>query len=72
MARLSIDTDYLQQCLQRLLAIPRPTGYTDIIVREVCHEHRGARAVIAHFDTLGAQVKFIKENGRFELVPIGT
>jgi peptidase M42 family hydrolase len=32
---------------------------------------RGARAVIAHLDTLGAQVKRIKENGRLELVPIG-
>ena len=96
MARLSIDTDYLKQCLRRLLAIPSPTGYTDIIVREVCHElarlnvpfeltrrgairaivkgreHRGARAVIAHLDTLGALVKLIKDTGRFELVPIGT
>ncbi|GHC67960.1 osmoprotectant NAGGN system M42 family peptidase [Limoniibacter endophyticus] len=31
----------------------------------------GARAVVAHVDTLGAQVKSIKENGRLELVPIG-
>ncbi|NRG17017.1 osmoprotectant NAGGN system M42 family peptidase [Rhizobiales bacterium] len=29
------------------------------------------RAVISHLDTLGAQVKQIKENGRLELVPIG-
>src|SRR6185436_7450793 len=35
-------------------------------------DHRGARAIIAHLDTLGAQVKRIKENGRLELVPIGT
>ncbi|WP_075214974.1 osmoprotectant NAGGN system M42 family peptidase [Mongoliimonas terrestris] len=33
--------------------------------------HRGARAVIGHVDTLGAQVKQLKENGRLELVPIG-
>jgi peptidase M42 family hydrolase len=35
-------------------------------------DHRGARAVIAHLDTLGAQVKRIKENGRLEMIPIGT
>ncbi|MCT8998265.1 osmoprotectant NAGGN system M42 family peptidase [Chelativorans intermedius] len=32
---------------------------------------RGARAIITHVDTLGAQVKRIKETGRLELVPIG-
>ena len=31
-----------------------------------------ARAIVSHLDTLGAQVKRIKENGRLELVPIGT
>ncbi|WP_088342870.1 MULTISPECIES: osmoprotectant NAGGN system M42 family peptidase [Rhodomicrobium] len=96
MSRLPIDTDYLQACLRRFLAIPSPTGYTDVIVRECCDElakmevpfeltrrgairavvkgrdHRGARAVIAHLDTLGAQVKAVKENGRLEIVPIGT
>ena len=30
-----------------------------------------ARAIVSHVDTLGAQVKAIKENGRLELVPIG-
>lgn len=30
-----------------------------------------ARAIVSHLDTLGAQVKYIKENGRLELVPIG-
>lgn len=30
-----------------------------------------SRALIAHLDTLGAQVKFLKPNGRLELVPIG-
>jgi peptidase M42 family hydrolase len=29
------------------------------------------RAIISHLDTLGAQVKQLKENGRLELVPIG-
>lgn len=32
---------------------------------------RPARAVAAHLDTLGAQVKRLKENGRLEIVPIG-
>ena len=32
---------------------------------------RGARAMIAHLDTIGAQVKFLKDNGRLELVPVG-
>src|SRR3954462_5117107 len=32
----------------------------------------GARAIVSHLDTLGATVKMIKDNGRFELVPIGT
>jgi peptidase M42 family hydrolase len=34
-------------------------------------ENRPARAVAAHLDTLGAQVKQIKENGRLAVVPIG-
>jgi peptidase M42 family hydrolase len=29
------------------------------------------RAVISHLDTLGAQVKLLKDNGRLEVVPIG-
>lgn len=35
-------------------------------------EKEGARAVVAHLDTLGATVKRIKDNGRLELVAIGT
>ncbi len=38
MSRLTIDTEYLAGVLQRLLAIPSPTGYTDSIAREVCLE----------------------------------
>ncbi|TVQ39205.1 MAG: osmoprotectant NAGGN system M42 family peptidase, partial [Geminicoccaceae bacterium] len=95
MPRLRIDTAYLCEQLERLLAIPSPTGYTDTVVRHVCGEldrlavpyeltRRGAiravtpgakpkpaRALIAHLDTLGAQVKALKPNGRLELVPIG-
>ncbi|HEX2525569.1 MAG TPA: osmoprotectant NAGGN system M42 family peptidase [Geminicoccus sp.] len=35
-------------------------------------ETRPARAIVSHLDTLGAQVKRLKENGRLELIPIGT
>jgi peptidase M42 family hydrolase len=31
-----------------------------------------ARAMVSHLDTLGAMVKRLKDNGRLELVPIGT
>ena len=31
-----------------------------------------ARAIVSHLDTLGAQVKMLKDNGRLELLPIGT
>ncbi|RMF10155.1 MAG: osmoprotectant NAGGN system M42 family peptidase [Alphaproteobacteria bacterium] len=34
------------------------------------HRHP-ARALISHLDTLGAQVKDLKDNGRLELVPVG-
>jgi peptidase M42 family hydrolase len=34
-------------------------------------ERRPARAIISHLDTLGAQVKSLKGNGRLEIVPIG-
>src|SRR3546814_18767354 len=30
-----------------------------------------ARAIVAHLDTLGAQVKYPKENGRLSIVPLG-
>lgn len=35
-------------------------------------EHRPARALVAHLDTLGAMVKQLKENGRLEVAPIGS
>lgn len=38
MSLVPIDTAYMQQILQRLLAIHSPTGYTDPVVREVCTE----------------------------------
>ena len=36
------------------------------------HQSAGARAIVSHLDTLGAQVKAVKANGRLELAPIGT
>ncbi len=36
------------------------------------HEHAGARAIVSHLDTLGAQVRTLKPNGRVSLAPIGT
>lgn len=94
--RVDIDVSYLRDALQELLEIPSPTGFTDNVVRHVCHEldrigvsyeltrrgairarlpgeqGAGARAIVSHVDTLGAQVKSLKDNGRLELVPIGT
>ncbi len=32
---------------------------------------KGARAIVSHLDTLGAQVKALKDNGRLAIVPIG-
>ncbi|MEJ8570214.1 osmoprotectant NAGGN system M42 family peptidase [Microbaculum marinum] len=95
MTRLTIDSEYLMDTLERLFEIPSPTGYTDTIVRFVSSEietlglpvemtrrgairairpgktERGARAIVSHVDTLGAQVKGLKDNGRLSLVPIG-
>lgn len=92
---LEIDAAYLRAVLERLLAVPSPTGYTDEAVRICCRllaelgvpyelTRRGAirawiaggarqpaRAIIAHIDTLGAQVKAVKPNGRLSLVPVG-
>ena len=35
-------------------------------------DRAGARAVVSHLDTLGAQVRSLKANGRLGLVPVGT
>ena len=34
-------------------------------------QDKPARAIVSHLDTLGAQVKLLKDNGRLEVVPIG-
>jgi len=95
MTRLAIDIDYCRSVLERLLAIPSPTGYTDTIVRAVTAElepmgvgievtrrgairaylqggrRKGARAIISHLDTLGAQVRSLNDNGRLGITSIG-
>lgn len=35
---LPVDMRYVQEILLRLLDIPSPTGYTDTVVHQVCHE----------------------------------
>ncbi len=95
MKDLPIDTAYLRRTLKELLEIPSPTGYTDVIVADMCdrltalgiefeitrrgairavlpgRQEQPARALICHLDTLGAQIKYLKDNGRAEIVPIG-
>ena len=43
-----------------------------IIARMAGGQPDGARSIVSHLDTLGAQVAGLKENGRLELVPVGT
>jgi putative aminopeptidase FrvX len=43
-----------------------------IRARLVGRQTAGGRAIVSHLDTLGAQVKALKDNGRLEVVPIGT
>src|SRR5215207_5895123 len=84
--RARIDVDYLLDFFQRLVAIPSPTGHTDQVVHFCGHElerlgvpfeltRRGAiRATLkgASRSPARAMVKQLKNNGRLELVPIGT
>lgn len=57
--------------LQRLGLKPELTRRGAIRAVSQGKSSDGARAIIAHLDTLGAQVKLVKPNGRLELVPIG-
>lgn len=57
--------------LERLGLTPELTRRGAIRAVRQGSRRQGARAIVAHVDTLGAQVKAIKENGRLELVPIG-
>jgi len=79
-ALLAIDspTGYTDQVvrhcsreLERLGLTPELTRRGAIRAVRQGSRRKGARAVVAHLDTLGAQVKLVKEDGRLELVPIG-
>ncbi|MFN3766320.1 MAG: osmoprotectant NAGGN system M42 family peptidase, partial [Aliihoeflea sp.] len=62
---------YCSEELERLGLTPELTRRGAIRAVRQGSRRRGARAIITHLDTLGAQVKMVKENGRLELVPIG-
>ncbi len=57
--------------LQRLGLEPQLTRRGAIRAVTKGGRRDGARAIITHLDTLGAQVKLVKDNGRLELIPIG-
>ncbi|MCV0395951.1 MAG: osmoprotectant NAGGN system M42 family peptidase [Rhizobiaceae bacterium] len=57
--------------LERLGVAPELTRRGAIRAVRQGSRRKGARALIAHLDTLGAQVKGVKANGRLRLVPIG-
>lgn len=57
--------------IERLGLTPELTRRGAIRAVRQGSRRNGARALIAHVDTLGAQVKRIKDNGRLELVPVG-
>lgn len=62
---------YCGRELERLGLSPELTRRGAIRAVSQGGRRQGARALVAHIDTLGAQVKAIKPNGRLELVPIG-
>ncbi|MEQ8448475.1 MAG: osmoprotectant NAGGN system M42 family peptidase [Nitratireductor sp.] len=57
--------------LERLGLRPELTRRGAIRAVRPGSRREGARSVVAHLDTLGAQVKLVKPNGRLDLVPIG-
>ena len=62
---------YCCEELERLGVEYEITRRGAIRARLAGRERQPARAFAAHVDTLGAQVKLLKDNGRMELVPIG-
>lgn len=79
-ALLSIDsptgyTDnavrYCSRELERLGLKPELTRRGAIRAVSQGGRRQAARAIVSHIDTLGAQVKAIKANGRLDLAPIG-
>lgn len=71
----SYTDNIVQRCGQELDRLGVPFEVTRRgAIRAVLRgkERRPARATAAHLDTLGAQVKKIKDNGRLAIVSIGT
>ncbi len=62
---------FVSEELHSLGLEPKLTRRGAVMAIRKGEEHRGARAIVSHLDTLGAQVKRLKENGRLEVVPIG-
>lgn len=70
----SYTDNVVQRCGQELDRLGVPFEVTRRgAIRAVLRgkERRPARAIAAHLDTLGAQVKTVKDNGRLAIVPIG-
>lgn len=63
---------YVSEELERLGVNYSVTRRGAILALYQGKEVEGARAIVSHLDTLGATVKMIKDNGRLEMVPIGT
>ncbi len=71
-------TGYTDQAVRLCVAELQTLGFDYELtrrgaVRAICpgQERQPGRALIAHLDTLGAQVRSLKANGRLEVVPIG-
>jgi peptidase M42 family hydrolase len=69
-------TDHVMQLVgEEMAALGMPTTLTrrGVLLGELAGEQPGAdRAVVVHADTIGLMVKRCKENGRLEVVPVGT
>ena len=70
-------TDHVMQMVgEEIAALGMPFDLTrrGVLRAELPGENGDApdRAIVVHADTVGAMVKRLKENGRLELVPIGT
>ncbi len=62
---------YCSRELERLGLTPELTRRGAIRAVSQGGRRQGARAIVSHIDTLGAQVKAIKPNGRLALAPVG-
>ena len=62
---------YCSRELERLGLAPELTRRGAVRAVSQGGRRQGARAIVSHIDTLGAQVRAIKANGRLEIVPIG-